>query len=396
MEPESEIFAEAPTDNITLPASDFCLISAGRLFSYYRIEHDGKYFFFKTFTEDTPIARKLLRREYDLGARCDNPHLPHIFLFGEYVKGKEGILMEYIDGRSLADFIMEKPSLRERRRVFAQILDAVAYLHKKGIIHNDIKPDNILITHNGNNLKLIDFGLSDNDAHFLLKTPGCTAAYASPELLERRKTDTRSDIYSLGAIMTVLFDGRHRRIAARCKRRNPAKRYPDMTALHKAWSRRNRPVKTAMVILLAFLLVTGVGAALIDRREARGHTRELEAALQGQKEAFVSLTTSYNALKDSIEREHIAAERHDKAVRERIDNFNKGLGVMMRQTEKKLRLVTDRKEYIDMRRQYVIDVERYFENFDKIADGEDLTATLNSLMINSLNESDKRFGAIIP
>lgn len=101
----------------------------------------------------------------------------------------------------------ENPTLRERDKVFSQILEAVGYLHKKGITHNDIKPDNILITNNGNNLKLIDFGMSDDDTHFLLKTPGFTAAYAAPELLAQRKTDARSDIYSIGAIMTVLLVG---------------------------------------------------------------------------------------------------------------------------------------------------------------------------------------------
>lgn len=396
MEPESEIFADSPAGNPMLQAASASLIRAGRLFSYFRIEYDGKYFFFKTYTEDTPLARKLLRREYELGARCDSPHLPHIFLFGEYVTGKEGILMEYIDGRSLTDFMTEKPSLRERRRVFSQILEAVEYLHKKGIIHNDIKPDNILITNNGNNLKLIDFGLSDDDAHFLLKTPGCTAAYAAPELLAHRKTDARSDIYSLGAVMGVLFDGRHRRIASKCRRRDPARRYPDMTALRKAWRKRNRPVKATMGILLAFLLLVGAGAGLIDRRESQGRTRELEAALKGQKEAFANLETSYNALTDSIELERIAADRHEKAKQESIKRFKEGLKKIMAKTEKKLHGANDITEYVMVRQQYVADVRQYFDNFDKIADGEDLTATLNSLMMNSFNESDSRFNAIRP
>lgn len=396
MEYESEIFKESNTDNLIVEPTASCLIRTGRLFSYFRIEHDGKYFFFKTFTEDTTLARRLLRKEYELGASFDNPHLPHIFLYGEYVKGKEGILMEYIDGRSLTDFMTEKPALRERNKVFSQLLEAVGYLHKKGITHNDIKPDNILITTNGNNLKLIDFGLSDDDAHFLLKTPGCTAAYAAPELLANRKTDARSDIYSIGAIMPLLFNWRHRRMAAKCRRLNPAKRYPDVAALHKAWSQRNREAKTAMGVLMAFLLITGVGMGIIERRETRGRTQELEAALQEEKAAFATLKTSYNALTDSIERERIAAERHEKVKQERIESFSKGLNTMMAKTEKKLRKASDFSEFIAIRQQYVTDVRRYFENFDKNADGEDLTAILNSLMFSSFTESDKRFDAILP
>lgn len=396
MESESKIFSESLSDKFFLPASRPHLISAGKIFSYYRIEHDGKYFFFKTFTEEASIARKLLRREYELGVNFDNPHLPHIFLYGEYVKGKEGILMEYIDGRTLTDFMAGKPPLRERKKIFTQILDAVGYLHLKGIVHNDIKPDNILITNNGDNVKLIDFGLSDDAAHFLLKTPGYTAAYAAPELLAHRKTDARSDIYSLGAIMTVLFGRRHRRIAGKCKRRIPAKRYADVTALRKAWRRRNRPAKVAMGMAIVFLMIAGVGAGIVDNREARLRTRELEASLQGEKDSYASLKTSYKALTDSIERERMAAERHEKAKQELIESFNNGLRAMMTNTERKLRKANDLSEYINVRQQYVTEVRRYFDNFDKIADGEDLTPILNSLMMSSFNESDNRFDAIQP
>lgn len=149
-------------------------------------------------------------------------------------------------------------------------------------------------------------------------------------------------------------------------------------------------------MLIAFLLITGVGIGIIDRREISGRTRELEAALQGEKEAFANLKNSYNVLTDSIEHERIAAELHEKAKQERIESFNKGINAMMAKTENKLRKASDLSEYIAIRQQYVTDVRKYFENFDKIADGKDLTATLNSLMFSSFNESDERFDAILP
>ena len=71
----------------------------------------------------------------------------------------------------------------------------------------------ILITHSDNTVKLIDFGLSDDDAHYLSKTPGFTPEYASPELLAHSAPlDARSDIYSLGLLMRDIFGGKYRYI----------------------------------------------------------------------------------------------------------------------------------------------------------------------------------------
>lgn len=396
MDNESEIFQEALGENITVPPTTSCLIRTGRLFSYFRIEHDGKYFFFKTFTEDTPLARKLLRREYELSSGCDNPYIARTFLYGDLIPGKTGILMEYVDGRTLDEFIQENPPSKLRKEIFLQLLDAVEYLHKKGIIHNDLKPANILITTAGNKLKLIDFGLSDDDAHFLLKTPGCTTVYAAPELATDRKADQRSDIYSIGKIMKVLFGGRHRCIAGKCLRRNPERRYKGAAALRKAWRRRNRPAKVIAVLLAAVIVALGIDAEIADRKEMQLHNSRLASELQEQKEAFTNLRTTYDTMVDSIELKRKAVEAHEKAKSQRIETFNKGIKRIEARTEKKLRGASTYMEFITLRAQHVPEVQQYFDNFNKMADGEDLSATLNSLMIISFEESGKRFDKITP
>ena len=139
--------------------------------SLYRITRSGRYFLIKTTKDNSPQARAMLRREYELSIGCDHPHLVHVYLFEEESPVGPGIVMEYIEGRTLNRFLAENPAPAVRRRIFEELLSVVDYLHKRGIVHNDLKPENILISRNGDRLKLIDFGLSDNDAQ-LLRTPG--------------------------------------------------------------------------------------------------------------------------------------------------------------------------------------------------------------------------------
>lgn len=113
--------------------------------------------------------------------------------------------MNYVDGRTLNDFLKGNPSFELKERVFLQILDALAYIHRCGVIHNDLKPENILITRTDNDVNIIDFGLSEDDAHYLAHSMGGTRGYASSELLGRKQqVDTRSEWITLPTIHTRL------------------------------------------------------------------------------------------------------------------------------------------------------------------------------------------------
>ena len=161
--------------------------------------------------------------------------------------------MEYIEGRTLREYLLEKPSLALRQRIFDELLSAVCYLHKRGIIHNDLKPENILITRVDDALKIIDFGLADKDAYYVWKTLGCTPEYASPELKSQSKDiDSRSDIYSIGMIMREIFAGRYSYIIKRCCKENPQQRFSDVSELQKRWNGRNRNWKLLAAICLLF------------------------------------------------------------------------------------------------------------------------------------------------
>ena len=118
------------------------------------------------------------------------------------------IVMEYVDGVTLRDWLQGKTTRQARRRVARELIDAVRYIHSKGVVHRDLKPENILVTRNGENIKLIDFGLADTDGHAVLKQPAGTPRYMSPEQKVKAEADARNDIYSLGIIMEQMDLGR--------------------------------------------------------------------------------------------------------------------------------------------------------------------------------------------
>lgn len=273
---ESNIFESAPQRGDTTQGfHDFKLLKTTANATLYLAFKAGKRFLIKTTKDNTEQQSKMLYREYQLSIGCDHPHLVHIYTVEEGLPFGAGLVMEYIEGRTLKEYLAEKPSKKERERIFSELLSAVGYLHKRGIIHNDLKPENILITHADNTLKLIDFGLADSDAEYAMRTLGCTPRYASPELQARAEAvDARSDIFSVGVLMQEMFGSSS--ISARCTKASPERRYANIEALQRAWHNRKRPqrvllgVVAAAIFVLPFILfghIRLVEQNKIDKRE---------------------------------------------------------------------------------------------------------------------------------
>lgn len=275
----------------------------------YRVRKAGKYFIIKTTKDTSGQSLAMLRREYELSIGRQHPNVVNIFTFEESTVVGPGIVMEYIDGRTLADFLAENPTPAMRRRVFEQLLQAVAYIHRSGIVHNDIKPENILITRADNDVRLIDFGLADDDAHYLARTLGCTPLYASPELLMQEKDiDARSDIYSLGMIMHDIFGNRHLRIARRCLCAQKEKRYANAEQLLAAFRHRNRPamllVSVLAVLPLLLLLLSGYFTSLDNSRKITVQQTVVEQKMAMRDSLLAQVekdvTAIYQCVADSI------------------------------------------------------------------------------------------------
>jgi serine/threonine-protein kinase len=168
-----------------------------------------------------PAFRTRFRREAQDAAKMAHPTIVRIFDAGEEsvreANGSETlvpfIVMEYVDGRLLKDIIAEgavEPA--EAARIIGQVLTALEYSHRAGVVHRDIKPGNIMVTSSGQ-VKVMDFGIAraiSDSAATIAETSAIvgTAQYFSPEQARGEAVDARSDLYSTGVVLFELLTGR--------------------------------------------------------------------------------------------------------------------------------------------------------------------------------------------
>ena len=205
----------------------------------------------------------LLKKEFEISYSLNHPNIVKIIDFQNILNIGDCIVMEYVEGVTLRKFVEnqrvgEAQNRRDKRvyeKIFNELLDAMEYFHSKQIIHRDLKPDNILITNNGNNVKIIDFGLSDADDYVILKQAAGTRKYAAPEqLIPNNTIDCRADIYSLGIILKNNFPKSYHKIAEKCAQQDKEKRFSSVGDIRNFIKRKKITKTTAAVSLILLLL----------------------------------------------------------------------------------------------------------------------------------------------
>lgn len=236
--------------------SNFVVLSDSGYNILIRAQRYGKYFVLKALRpqyKDDPYYQQLLHKEFDLTLEMNHPNIIRSFSLEEVAPYGLCIVMSYIDGRTLDQYLKESPSFSSRVRLVRQILSALAYCHQKQIIHRDLKPSNILVTKNGDNAYIIDFGLSDADYYAILKEPAFSRRYASPEQLRGEWLDCRTDIYSFGILLREIFPHGYNLIIHKCCAAKRSKRYPNAAAVAKHFG-----TPRSMVLRIAFLILATI------------------------------------------------------------------------------------------------------------------------------------------
>lgn len=145
------------------------------------------------------------QREAEIGKSLDHPGVMKVF--SDDNRSRVYMVMEWVDGRLLRKILDEQRKVPPERAVHLtlRILEALEYIHSKGVVHRDLKPENVMVDAN-DNIKLIDFGIAANAKSRRLtfaklsQTMG-TPDYISPEQVKGKRGDARSDLYALGVML---------------------------------------------------------------------------------------------------------------------------------------------------------------------------------------------------
>jgi len=160
--------------------------------------------------QKTAVSRKMFFNEAQMVGRLQHPNIVPIYDAGEQ-KGKYYVVTEHIHGaRTLAAYTKPDNLLRidDVVEIIYKCAKALYYAHNRGVVHRDIKPNNIMLT-TDNDVRIIDFGIAlvaDSDVSRIEGIAG-SPSYMSPEQVQSAEITAQSDIYSLGAVMYELLTG---------------------------------------------------------------------------------------------------------------------------------------------------------------------------------------------
>lgn len=246
----------------------------------YKAQHYGKLFALKCLKKeycDDINAIALLEKEFDLGFNLRHKNIALTLDFTHVATLGKCVVMEWIDGETLKDYLQNHELSKNKAKSIAlQLCDAVEFLHSHQVIHRDLKPLNVMISAVGEQVKVLDFGLSDSSRFTSFKQPAGTPGYVAPELLSGTSNgDVRSDIYSLGVMLSELHPSLAK-VARRCMAASADDRYERVSQVRKALT--DRKGQWWWGVALSLTVIAIVMLLLLPRTSEKKETAVLSPA----------------------------------------------------------------------------------------------------------------------
>jgi len=231
--------------------TDTLLSTSGAMSDLYRRKYNtGKIEIVKRIKskfKDDSTYKKLFKQEFD---NLDGLIHENIVRTTRFDEDSQGLWysMEYVDGKTLSQVISDNDIQNDDDKIFIlrQVLEGLKYIHNKGLVHRDLKPDNIMVSNRTRSVKIIDFGLAVSDSfEDKLKVAG-TPKYMSPEQkVNSSVIDQQSEIYSFGLIMAEFLTGKYpenhdstgitnsqfKSVVDKCLKQNKSERYKNCSEI---------------------------------------------------------------------------------------------------------------------------------------------------------------------
>ena len=275
----------------------------------FRVKLYGKLHFLKRLKPEYAgdiRYQEALRKEFETGYRLEHPNLVRYLSLD-----KDGILMEYVDGETLSQRLSQNTDYFKQRKntdkLVRQLLSVLQYLHSHQVLHLDLKPDNILLTHINDDVKLIDLGFCYTDT--FADTQGHTNAFAAPEQLAGEKVDVCSDIYAFGKILELLPDHSiYNKVITRCTAEYPEDRYQSVEEILHAINHQRRYFLWVATIVFCVAMFS-VGLVLLTHQKNEPAAIEkmvVDSVVTEQKDEQTLLKEDLDRMMDQAYRSTIA------------------------------------------------------------------------------------------
>ena len=240
-------------------------------------------------------CKALLKQEYETTSMLENKNIRKALDFVTIEGYGDCIIFEYIDGKSLAEHVrVGTLSEKQVKSILTEVCDGLSYLHRNGVVHCNLSPENILVTTDFR-ARLIDIGVpetkQDADRELLIKE----IEFVAPEIIKGEEIDPRADVYSIGKIMEFMgernISKQFGNVATHCTQFSREQRFDSISDVRSAISKGHNFVKliilavaAVIVIILALVYVPKINDNVEKEREQRlsvEFDRQMET-MQGQ------------------------------------------------------------------------------------------------------------------